>query len=79
MPEMSMDEITILSATDDELYAYIKPQSIEKDWPFEMSHNGLQYIYEAYWTLPTSMGNGFVQAARYIRSIYGNDNMCNKL
>jgi hypothetical protein len=79
MPEMSLDEITILSATDAELYAYIKPQSIEKDWPFEMSHNGLQYIYEAYWTLPTSMGNGFVQAARYIRSIYGNDNMCNKL
>lgn len=65
--EMSVEEITILSATDGELYAYIKPASVVKDWPFELTHNGLKYQYEAFWALPTQMGAGYVQAARYQR------------
>jgi hypothetical protein len=66
MAEMSMYEITILSATDIELYAYIKHFSLDKDWPLEIMHNGVKYTYEVYWTLPTEMGSGYVQAARYL-------------
>lgn len=66
MSEMSMDEITILSATEDELYAYIKATTVTKDWPFEIVHNGVSYFYSCYWILPSSM-RGYVQAARYVK------------
>lgn len=67
MVEMSMEEITIMGATVSELYGYVKPESISKGWPFEISHNGLSYVYEDFWILPAQMGEGYVQAARYLR------------
>lgn len=67
MSEMSMNEITILSATENELYAYIKAESIDKDWPVELEHNFKTFLFEAWWSLPTGMGSGFIQAARYLK------------
>jgi hypothetical protein len=68
MSEMSRDEITILSATDKEVYAYIKATSIDNDWPLELYYNSVTFMFDAWWTLPTEMGSGYVQAARYTRA-----------
>jgi hypothetical protein len=67
MSEMTMDEITILGATDVELYAYIKADSVDKDWPEELIYNSTMFRFDAWWSLPTGMGSGYVQAARYLK------------
>jgi hypothetical protein len=67
MPEMSVEEIHIASVQGDELYAFIGPSSATKTWPNCICHNEVMYMYDDYWLLPTKMGNGYVQAARYLR------------
>lgn len=63
---MAREEITILGATDVELFAYIKPVSVDKEWPVEIVHNNASYVYDGFWILPTEMRNGFVKVARYV-------------
>lgn len=67
MSELTTDEITILSATDVELYAYIRKASLGKKWPSEIVRDGVIFEYEAQWNLPTQM-KSFIQAARYLKA-----------
>jgi hypothetical protein len=63
---MSLEEITILGATDVEFFAYIKPSSVDKEWPVEIVHNNISFLYEGHWLLPTKMREGYIKVARYI-------------
>lgn len=64
---LSIEEITILSMQGDELYAYIKPVSLGRDWPSEIVQNDVTYSFEAKWDLPSQM-KSYMQAARYKRN-----------
>jgi hypothetical protein len=64
MPDLTMDEIDVLSVQGRELYAYITAPSLGKGWPLEITHLSLQYSLDDVWNLPVQMGT-YVQAARY--------------
>ena len=63
---MSMEELHIASVADNELFAYIGPASASKEWPRQIVHLGITWNYDECWVLPTQMGSGFIQAARYL-------------
>jgi hypothetical protein len=65
MAELSRDEITIMGATDSELYAYIKTHSLGKEWPVKIYHDGTVFEFDTTYDLPSQMKT-FIQAARYL-------------
>jgi hypothetical protein len=64
--QLTLDEITIMGVTQEELFGYIRRSSSGKEWPATIVKGAVEYSFDVTYELPVEMRT-YIQAARYVR------------